>query len=103
MYKIITFIPLDEKEKVKSAMFQAGGGHIGNYDLVCFESQGIGQFRPVEGSSPFLGTQGEIARVPEARIEMVCADEVLKEVVEALKHAHPYETPAYDVIQLIDV
>ncbi len=79
------------------AMFEAGGGKIGNYDCCSFESLGTGQFRPLEGSQPFIGTQGQIERVQELKVEMVSVPENIKKVVKALKLAHPYETPAYEV------
>lgn len=76
-------------------MFNAGAGHIGNYDCCSWETMGTGQFRPLEGSSPFLGKKNEIEHVQELKIEMVCSDDVLDAAILALKESHPYETPAF--------
>lgn len=103
MVKIAFFVPEDHKEVVKSAMFAAGAGGIGNYDQCCWEVEGMGQFRALEGADPFLGTVGKVECVKEFKVEMVCADDVVKSVVQALKQAHPYEEPAYDVVVLLDI
>lgn len=76
-------------------MFAAGAGRIGNYDSCAWQTEGLGQFRPLEGSQPFLGHVGEVEKVKEWKVEMVCEDAMLDAVVAALKAAHPYETPAY--------
>ena len=94
MNKICVFVPESAVEQVKQAMFTAGAGKIGDYDSCCWQTIGQGQFRPLEGSSPFIGELD--------RIEMVCADEYIKDVVAALKSSHPYEEPAYDVWKLED-
>lgn len=93
-------MPADHKEVVKNAMFAAGAGKIGNYDCCSFETLGSGQFRPLSGSQPFIGEQNKIEQVTEYKIEMVCAESMVKAVVEAMKKYHPYETPAYDVIKM---
>lgn len=103
MVKIAFFVPEDHKEVVKAAMFLAGAGGIGNYDQCSWETEGKGQFRALDGADPFVGTVGEIERVKEFKVEMVCSDSVVTSVVEALKQAHPYEEPAYDVVLLLDV
>lgn len=100
MYKLTVFIPKEAKESVKSAMFLAGAGRLGNYDCCCFELEGIGQFRPLQGSNPAVGSTDQLEFVPEVRVEMVVTSEHIKAVVSAMKLAHPYETPAYDVIKL---
>jgi len=102
MYKICVFSPEDAAEQVKQAMFEAGAGKIGDYDCCCWQTPGQGQFRPLEGSSPFIGEQNRIETVAEFRIEMVCADELIKDAVAAMKNSHPYEEPAYDVWKLED-
>ena len=103
MVKIAFFVPEDHKEVVKVAMFSAGAGGIGNYDQCCWEVEGTGQFRALDGADPFLGGVGEIERVKEFKVEMVCPDNVVTSVIQALKQAHPYEEPAYEVISLLDV
>jgi len=100
MYKICVFVPEAAVEQVKQAMFAAGAGKIGDYDSCCWQTLGQGQFRPLEGSSPFIGEQNRIETVAEYRIEMVCADELIKDVVATMKNSHPYEEPAYDVWKL---
>lgn len=103
MYKIGIFIPQSHLEAVKMAMFAAGAGRIGNYDCCAWQTAGQGQFRPLQDSQPFIGQQGVIATVEEYRVEMVCEASRIKAVIAAMKQAHPYETPAYDVWQLADL
>lgn len=103
MLKISLFAPKSHVEQVKKAMFDAGGGRIGNYDQCCWQVLGQGQFRPCEGSQPFYGKQGAVEQVEEFRVEMVCEDNLLHDVIAAMREAHPYEEPAYDVIQTVDV
>ncbi len=109
MFKLVFYVPVDQAESIKTAVFNAGAGTIGNYDQCCWQVLGQGQFRPLMGSQPFIGdspvTEGDarIEIVQEYRIELVCQDEFIKAVVIALKQAHPYEEPAYDVWQLTDL
>ena len=100
MYKLIFFVPPDHLEIVKQAVFDTGAGQIGNYDQCCWQILGDGQFRPLTGSKPFIGSQETVTSVPEYRVEMVCADSLIAEAVTALKKAHPYEEPAFDFIKL---
>lgn len=100
MYKICVFIPESHLERVKSAMFNAGAGKIGDYDCCCWQTLGQGQFRPLDNSQPFIGTQGKIEQVDEYKVEMVCDDSIIQDTINAMKKAHPYEEPAYDVWQL---
>ena len=100
MFKIVVFIPLEQTEDVKSAMFEAGGGRIGNYDCCSFQLEGEGQFRPLKGSNPHIGSLDSIEKVKENRVEMVCSDELIRPVIAAMREAHPYEEPAFDVIKL---
>lgn len=102
MYKIVVFIPKDCKEAVKGAMFSAGAGRIGHYDQCSFELEGLGQFRPLEGSNAYIGSVGVVEKVPEYRVEMVCEDAIVVDVVRAMIGAHPYEEPAYDIISVVD-
>ena len=100
LYKLCFYVPETHVEDVKMAVFAAGAGRIGNYDCCAWQVAGQGQFRPLEGSQPFLGQQGEIEKVAEFRVEMVCAQEHVRAVLAALKLAHPYEEPAYDLLRL---
>lgn len=103
MYKVCFFVPENAAERVKTAMFDAGAGKIGNYDRCSFETKGIGQFRALRGANPFIGKVGEVETVDELKIEMVCEDSNILDVVNALKNNHPYEMPAYDIIKLEDL
>lgn len=103
MFKIAFFIPVEHAEKVKQAMFGAGGGRLGDYDCCSFETLGVGQFRPLKGAQPFLGSIGTVEKVQELKVEMVCDERFLKAVVTAMKENHPYEMPAYDIIRLEEV
>lgn len=100
MYKLCFYVPETHLEIVKDAVFAAGAGQIGDYDHCCWQVLGQGQFRPLEGSNPFLGQRGWIEQVSEYKVEMVCDDYLIEAVMDALYAAHPYEEPAYDVIKL---
>lgn len=102
MYKICFYVPVTHIDAVKNAMFSAGAGKIGNYICSAWQVLGEGQFMPFSGSNPFIGKQGSIEKLPEFKVEMVCEDHFIKIVIEALKAAHPYEEPAYQVIKLED-
>ena len=100
MYKLSFFVPENHLETVKSAIFATGAGRIGNYDHCCWQVLGQGQFRALEGSAPFLGQQNKLEIVAEWKVELVCSAELIHSAVRALKQAHPYEEPAYDVWKL---
>lgn len=102
MYKLTVFIPEEALEKVKAALFAAGAGTIGNYEQCCWQVKGEGQFMPMAGSNPHLGSQDKLEKVAEWRVEMMVKTSMIAEVIEALKQAHPYETPAYDVLEVLD-
>lgn len=103
MYKLAFFVPESHLEAVKHAVFATGAGRIGQYDHCCWQVKGEGQFRALAGSNPFLGQQGQVEKVEEFRVELVCSDELIRQAVAAMKQAHPYEEPAYDVFQLADL
>lgn len=100
MYKLSFYVPASHLEQVKQAVFATGAGRIGNYDNCCWQVAGQGQFRALDGSKPWIGRQGSVETVEEYRVELVCVDELIKAAVAALKLAHPYEEPAYDVVRL---
>ncbi|WP_439133387.1 NGG1p interacting factor NIF3 [Pseudomaricurvus sp.] len=102
MYKLCFFVPQPQLDSVKEALFEAGAGKIGDYDSCCWQVLGQGQFRPLPGSQPHIGQHGQVEVVDEYRVEMVCSDESIAAAVAALKRAHPFEEPAYDVIQVLD-
>jgi len=103
MYKLTFYVPLDAKEKVKEALFNVGAGRLGSYEKCSFESLGIGQFMALPGANPSIGKIGILEKITEARVEMVLDDHILKDVVDALKKSHPYETPAFDIIHCLDL
>jgi dinuclear metal center YbgI/SA1388 family protein len=98
--KIVVFAPVDAAEAVREALATAGAGRIGDYDQASFTSPGEGRFRPLEGASPAIGEVGRAEVVEEVRIESVCARHLRQAALEAMKRVHPYEEPAYDVIEL---
>jgi hypothetical protein len=102
VYKLAFFVPASHVEVVKDAVFAAGGGRIGDYDHCAWQTLGQGQFRPLDGSQPFLGQAGQVEVVEEWKVELVVADELIAQVVAALKQSHPYETPAYEAWRLAE-
>jgi len=101
MYKISFFVPESHLESVKSALFMAGAGKIGQYDCCAWQVKGQGQFRALEGSNPFLGEVNCLEFVEEYRVEMVCDEALVEDAIQALLTMHPYETPAYDVVKTL--
>ena len=102
MYKLNFFVPREEKEAVKEALFEIGVGKYDNYEHCSFETLGTGQFKPIEKAEPYIGTIGELERVEEYKIEMICPDEIITLAVKRLKEAHPYEEVAYEVFKIED-
>ena len=103
MYKLVFYVPESHLDIVKTAVFDIGAGNIGNYDHCCWQTLGQGQFRPLAGSQPHSGEVEKLEKVAEYRVEMVCRNELIVEVISALKQAHPYEEPAYDVWPLVNL
>ena len=99
--KVITFVPNDEVDQLRGALGTAGAGGMGHYKLCSFNTRGEGTFLPQEGANPAIGKVGSLQRVNETRIEMVCSRRALALVIETLKEFHPYETPAYDIVELV--
>jgi dinuclear metal center YbgI/SA1388 family protein len=101
--KLATFVPLADTERVIDALAAAGAGAIGDYDRCSFTTTGTGTFRPQAGANPTIGSIGEVAHVAESRVEMVLPRHRRSPVLSALRAAHPYEEPAYDLLELADV
>ncbi len=101
MYQLYFYVPENHAEKVKEACFAAGAGKIGNYSHCAWQTEGTGQFLPEQGSTPFLGTPGTLEREKELKVEMVLEKELKQQVLEALRNAHPYEEPAFGLIDII--
>ncbi|NTW30758.1 MAG: hypothetical protein HGA33_05750 [Candidatus Moranbacteria bacterium] len=99
-YKLVTFVPLSHADAVREAMGKAGAGRIGNYTHCSFSSRGTGRFLPGEGAHPAIGEVGKPEEVEEERIEVLCTEETIDEVIAAMKATHPYEEVAYDVYPL---
>jgi len=100
-YKLAVFVPSTHADKVREALFASGAGHVGNYDLCSFNSEGTGTFRGQEGkTNPFLGKPGELERAAEVKIEVILRREIAGKVVGGMLSAHPYEEVAYDLIPL---
>ena len=99
-YKLVTFVPHEALEKVSRALFEAGAGRIGNYTSCSFRSPGTGTFFGEEGTNPAVGQSGKLETSEEVRLETVVAINRIDEVIRALRAAHPYEEPAFDLNQL---
>jgi len=102
VFKLVVFVPDSHLEQLKQALFNAGAGRQGNYSDCCWQILGQGQFRPLEGSRPALGERGNLEEVAEWRLETLVAAEDWPAVREALRRAHPYESPAFDLIGLLE-
>lgn len=100
--KIQTYCPKDAVNKVRLAIGKAGGGVIGNYTYCAFLTNGHGYFLPMNGSNPVIGKQGKIEKVEEIKIEFVCVQNKVKNVIAAIKKAHPYEEAPIDIFRLLD-
>jgi hypothetical protein len=99
--KLVVFVPAEALDAVRDALFAAGAGRIGDYERCSWYAEGTGTFRPLLGASPTVGEVGEEERVPELRLETVFPEERQEAVVAALRSAHPYEEPAFDVYPLL--
>ena len=99
-YKLVVFVPSKSAAKVSNAIFGAGAGAIGNYSHCGFEALGEGSFQPLEGARPAIGKKGKLEKVSEVRFETIVPAEVLADCIAAMKKAHPYEEPAFDVFKL---
>ncbi len=100
--KLVVFVPPEALDLVREALFAAGAGRIGHYERCSFYAEGTGTFLGGEDSSPVVGRRGVEERVRELRLETVYPVDRHGEVIAALRAAHPYEEPAYDVYQLLD-
>lgn len=98
--KLTTYVPAADAPRLREALAEAGAGRIGDYDSASFSSPGEGRFRPLPGARPHVGSVGALEVVDEVRIEVVLPRERRRPVVTALLAAHPYEEPAYDVVEL---
>ena len=100
--KVVTFVPHSHADAVRQALVDAGAGEIGAYDSCSFTGHGEGRFRPRDGATPAIGRVGEVEVVEEQRVEAVLPRARRTAVLTALRAVHPYEEPAYDVLELAD-
>lgn len=95
---LVFYVPVADTDAVLDALFDAGAGRIGDYAECAFVMSGTGQFRPLTGADPTIGEVGELERVPENRVELTFPRAIREQVVGALRRAHPYEEPAFHVL-----
>jgi dinuclear metal center YbgI/SA1388 family protein len=100
LYKVVVFVPVEAIDKVRNSMAEAGAGFIGNYSDCTFSVKGVGTFRPLDESNPYIGTKGEVESVDEYRLESIIGERELPGILKRMIEAHPYEEPAYDVYKL---
>jgi hypothetical protein len=100
---LVVYVPRASTHGVLTALFGAGAGTIGDYDECAFVTPGRGQFRPVRSANPAVGALGELEHVEEDRVEVVLPRRLRAEVVGALRRSHPYEEPAFHVIEPADL
>jgi hypothetical protein len=100
--KLVVFVPPEALDAVRGALFAAGAGRIGEYERCSWYAEGTGTFFGGEGTDPAIGESGREERVPELRLETVYPAEREAAVVRALREAHPYEEPAFDLYPLAD-
>jgi dinuclear metal center YbgI/SA1388 family protein len=98
--KLVVFVPLDHADNVRSAIFRAGAGHIGNYDECSYNIEGLGTFKGSEDASPYVGEKGKLHFEKELRIETVFPKAIQPQVISAMLAVHPYEEVAYDIYPL---
>lgn len=100
LMKLYTYVPAKDADKVRNAIFKAGGGQIGNYSECSFNVKGTGTFKPGEGTNPHIGKQGKREETNEEKIEVIFPSYLKQNLVDAMTEAHPYEEVAYDLISL---
>ncbi|MGB2875919.1 MAG: hypothetical protein WBB76_10655 [Gaiellaceae bacterium] len=99
--KLVVFVPAEALDAVRDALFAAGAGRIGDYERCSWYTEGTGTFLGGESTDPAVGRKGREERVPELRLETVFPEDQQGEVIDALRRAHPYEEPAFDVYPLL--
>ena len=101
--KWVVFVPPENADAVREAIFAAGGGQIGDYSHCSWSVTGIGQFLPHDGASPAIGSVGTVERLPEDRVEVIAPARLRGQLLTAMRAAHPYEEPAFDILALAPV
>lgn len=100
LLKIVYFVPSEHADKTRNAVFEAGAGHIGNYDMCSYNSEGKGSFRAGKEANPFVGNKGDVHFEKEVRVETIFPKHLKNKIVSALIKSHPYEEVAYDIYPL---
>ena len=98
--KLYTFVPVADAEKVRAALFAAGGGSIGNYNECSFTAEGLGTYKAGENTNPYIGEQGKRAETEEIKLEIIFESHRQSKILSALLQSHPYEEVAYDIVSL---
>jgi dinuclear metal center YbgI/SA1388 family protein len=98
--KIVVFVPESDLNPVSQALFAAGAGQIGEYSECSFRLTGTGTFRGSEASNPTIGEPLQLEEVPEIRLELVCPERLVSRAIAAMRKAHSYEEPAFDIYPL---
>ncbi|MDX6230863.1 MAG: hypothetical protein QOI76_4253 [Frankiales bacterium] len=98
---LVTYVPHEQSTRLLDALAAAGAGAVGDYSRCAWQVRGEGTFVPGPGASPAVGTVGEVVSVDETRLEMVLPRGLRAQVLAALRAAHPYEQPAYEVVELV--
>ncbi len=98
--KIVTFVPLSHADNVRTALFNSGAGHIGNYEQCSYNLEGLGTFKGSENTNPYAGEKGKLHFEKEVRLETIFPKAIQTKVISALLAAHPYEEVAYDIYPL---
>jgi dinuclear metal center YbgI/SA1388 family protein len=99
--KLVVFVPEADAEELITALGAAGAGRLGDYERCAWTTQGDGTFRPLPGAHPAIGSVGDVEHVAETRVEMVVPRHVRSGVLAALRAAHPYEEPAFDLLRAV--
>ncbi len=102
MYKIITFVPIADAEKLRKVIGDVGACALVKYHHASCSPKGVGRFIPGKGAHPTIGEVGKMSEVEEERIEVICEKDKVKEVVEAIRKNHPYEEVPLEIYRLID-
>lgn len=100
--KIITTAPYKDADKIRQALGEAGAGSIGDYRYCSFSITGKGRFIPTEQADPHIGEANKLEIVEEEQIEVICDRDQARQVIAALRNAHPYEEPIVDIVPLLD-
>ena len=100
--KIAVTVPVDDTEKIRNVMCEAGAGIIGEYSYCSMATKCIGTSMPSDNANPYIGTSNKLEYIEEDKLEVVCDVDKVKGVLKVLRDAHPYEEPAIDIIPLID-